>query len=199
MRSRRTMLCNEHRKADTVSASHACFARSLLGNLLAAAGAEQSADDDRAYRGWMDLETRGEYAYTSDPSACHPLDRSATLLLTHGALANHQRLVYTAPRSQIVASRCSPQRGTRTSTGKVHNAVGITPRTQQHTSSAHRLSASGTQNLDAARWKECRHMRKRCSQKANKQQPTDGLENIPPQPTFHIDVSHHTQSTSLAN
>jgi hypothetical protein len=36
----------------------------------------------------MDLETKGREAHTSDASACHPLDRSATLLLTHGARAD---------------------------------------------------------------------------------------------------------------
>jgi len=33
----------------------------------------------------MELETRGEHAHTRDESACHPLDRSATLHAQHGA------------------------------------------------------------------------------------------------------------------
>ncbi len=36
----------------------------------------------------MDLKTRGEHAHTSGPSTCHPLDRSATLLMMHGARAD---------------------------------------------------------------------------------------------------------------
>ena len=33
----------------------------------------------------MDLFTRGQHAHTSSASACRPLDRSAKLLMTHGA------------------------------------------------------------------------------------------------------------------
>ncbi len=60
----------------------------LLGNLSAATGAEQSMDDGRRRERGMDLKTRGEYTHTRGPSACHPLDRSATLLLTHGTRAD---------------------------------------------------------------------------------------------------------------
>jgi hypothetical protein len=42
-------------------------------------------DDGRRRERGRDLETRGIVAHTSGPSACHPLDRSATLLLMHGA------------------------------------------------------------------------------------------------------------------
>ena len=62
----------------------------------------------------MDLKTRGVHAHTSGPSACHPLDRSATLLLTHGAradfaisiagLANHQ---FCVPEAESLCVCCS--------------------------------------------------------------------------------------------
>ena len=56
-----------------------------LGNSLGSNGAHSPTDDGRTCEGGMDLETREEHAHTRDESACHPLDRSATLLRMHGA------------------------------------------------------------------------------------------------------------------
>ena len=56
-----------------------------LGISLGSNGAHSSTDDGRTCGRGMDLETRAQHAHTSDASACHPHDRSATLLRMHGA------------------------------------------------------------------------------------------------------------------